>query len=97
MGTPVPGVAPQVGILVLDADAPSAGALRVILDSEGWRVRIVPDAQLLLTELKSGEWSLVVANIALTPPEQRRVHHPSRTRRRFARRRRPYARPLSDP
>jgi DNA-binding response OmpR family regulator len=69
MGTPVLPVAQQqVGILVLDADASSAGALRVILDSEGWRVRIVPDAQLLLTELKSGEWSLVVANIALTPP-----------------------------
>jgi DNA-binding response OmpR family regulator len=70
MGTPVlPIEARQVGILVLDADAASAGALRVILDSEGWRVRIVPDAQVLLTELKTGEWSLVVANIALTPPE----------------------------
>jgi len=68
MGTPVLPVPQQVGILVLDADAQSAGALRVILDSEGWRVRIVQDAQLLLTELKTGEWSLVVANIALTPP-----------------------------
>lgn len=69
MGTSVPGPTPQqIGILVLDADAQSAGALRVILDSEGWRVRIVPDAQLLLTELKTGEWSLVVANVALTPP-----------------------------
>lgn len=69
MGTPpVPLEAAQVGILVLDADPQSAGALRVILDSEGWRVRIVPDPQLLLTELKSGEWSLVIANIALTPP-----------------------------
>jgi DNA-binding response OmpR family regulator len=69
MGTPpVQLQAAQVGILVLDADSQSAGALRVILDSEGWRVRIVPDPQLLLTELKSGEWSLVIANIALTPP-----------------------------
>jgi DNA-binding response OmpR family regulator len=69
MGTPpVQLQAAQVGILVLDADPQSAGALRVILDSEGWRVRIVPDPQLLLTELKSGEWSLVIANIALTPP-----------------------------
>jgi DNA-binding response OmpR family regulator len=68
MGMPDLAVTKQVGILVLDADAPSAGALRVILDSEGWRVRIVPDANVLLSELKTGEWSLVVANIALTPP-----------------------------
>jgi DNA-binding response OmpR family regulator len=56
----------QVSILVLDDDSPSQGALRQILDSEGWRVRIVPDTKMLLTELKSGEWSLVIANIALT-------------------------------
>jgi DNA-binding response OmpR family regulator len=68
MGTSVPVQALQVGILVLDADPQSAGALRVILDSEGWRVRIVPDPQLLLSELKTGEWSLVIANVALTPP-----------------------------
>jgi DNA-binding response OmpR family regulator len=68
MGTAVPIIAPQVGILVLDADLQSGGALRQILDSEGWRVRIVPDAAMLLTELKTGEWSLVIANAALTPP-----------------------------
>jgi DNA-binding response OmpR family regulator len=68
MGTAAPIIAPQVGILVLDADLQSAGALRQILDSEGWRVRIVPDAAMLLTELKTGEWSLVIANAALTPP-----------------------------
>ena len=56
----------EVRILVLDNDAQSQGALRQILDSEGWRVRIVPDTQLLLTELKSGEWSLVIANVAMT-------------------------------
>jgi len=65
MGTPAIPAPRQVGILVLDDDSQNAGALRVILDSEGWRVRIVPDARLLLSELKSGEWSLVVANIAL--------------------------------
>jgi DNA-binding response OmpR family regulator len=68
MGTSVPVQPAQVGILVLDADVQSAAAVRVILDSEGLRVRVVTDAQLLLTELKTGEWSLVVANIALTPP-----------------------------
>src|ERR1700722_4163536 len=62
-----PTVAPrQVGILVLDDDASSQGALRQILDSEGWRVRIVPDTKLLLAELRSGEWSLVIANVAMT-------------------------------
>jgi DNA-binding response OmpR family regulator len=68
MGIPVQITPPQVGILVLDADVQSGGALRQILDSEGWRVRIVPDAAVLLTELRTGEWSLVIANIALTPP-----------------------------
>jgi DNA-binding response OmpR family regulator len=68
MGTGVSITPPQVGILVLDADLQSAGALRQILDSEGWRVRVVPDAAMLLTELKTGEWSLVIANAALTPP-----------------------------
>jgi DNA-binding response OmpR family regulator len=56
----------EVRILVLDDDAQGQGALRQILDSEGWKVRIVPDTRLLMTELKSGEWSLVIANVALT-------------------------------
>src|SRR5271154_4875042 len=63
--TPTPAPR-QVGILVLDDDVSSQGALRQILDSEGWRVRIVPDTKLLLAELKSGEWSLVIANVAMT-------------------------------
>jgi DNA-binding response OmpR family regulator len=67
MGTPAAPITPkQVGILVLDDDAQGAGAVRQILDSEGWRVRIVPDSRMLLAELKTGEWSLVIANIALT-------------------------------
>jgi DNA-binding response OmpR family regulator len=66
--TPVP-IAKQVGILVLDDDLSGQGALRQILDSEGWRVRIVPDTQLLMAELKTGEWSLVVANAALLGPD----------------------------
>ncbi len=59
----------QVGILVLDNDATGGTAVKQILDSEGWRVRIVPDVQLLLAELKTGEWSLVIANVALTGVE----------------------------
>lgn len=64
MGTS-PTVAPrQVGILVLDNDPYGAGAVKQVLDSEGWRVRTVADAKALLTELKSADWSLVVANAA---------------------------------
>lgn len=66
MATP-PHVQPrQVGILILDDDDQNQGALRQILDSEGWRVRLVQDPRLLFTELKSGEWSLVIANVALS-------------------------------
>jgi DNA-binding response OmpR family regulator len=60
---------PQVGILVLDNDAPGASAVKQILDSEGWRVRNVQDTRQLLAELKTAEWSLVIANVALTGVE----------------------------
>ncbi len=59
----------QVGILVLDDNAPGGSAVKQILDSEGWRVRIVADTQMLLAELKTGEWSLVIADVALTGVE----------------------------
>jgi len=54
---------------VLDDNAPGGSAVKQILDSEGWRVRIVADAQMLLSELKTGEWSLVIANVAMTGVE----------------------------
>lgn len=57
---------PQVGILVLDNDSQGSSAVKQILDSEGWRVRVVQDTQMLLSELKTGEWSLVIANVADT-------------------------------
>jgi len=60
---------PQVGILVLDNNAPGGSAVKQILDSEGWRVRTVQDAQMLLAELKTGEWSLIIANVVLTGVE----------------------------
>ena len=56
----------NVGILVLDDSAQGSSAVKQILDSEGWRVRVVSDSQMLLAELKTGEWSLVIANVALT-------------------------------
>ena len=66
MGTPAsPTEARQVGILILDEDPEGQGALKQILDSEGWRVRIVPDVKLFLAELRTGEWSLVIANVSV--------------------------------
>ena len=67
MGTPASPIEPrQVGILILDDDVQSQGALKQILDSEGWRVRVVPDIKMFLAELRTGEWSLVIANVTLT-------------------------------
>jgi DNA-binding response OmpR family regulator len=65
MASPLHAEPKQVNILVLDQEGPSATALRQVLDSEGWRVRVIADGKLLLAELKTGEWSLVIANIAL--------------------------------
>jgi DNA-binding response OmpR family regulator len=66
VGTTPTVVSRQVGILVLDNDAGGASAVKQILDSEGWRVLVVADTQMLLAELKTAEWSLVVANVAMT-------------------------------
>jgi DNA-binding response OmpR family regulator len=65
MATSPPVEPRHVGILVLDDDAQGSAAVRQILDSEAWRVRIVPDTKLLLAELKTAEWSLVIADVAL--------------------------------
>ena len=66
MGTPAtPVQTRQVGILILDDEQASQGALKQILDSEGWRVRIVQDTKMFLAELRTGEWSLVIANITI--------------------------------
>lgn len=56
----------QVGILIIDDDIVSQRALKNILDSEGWRVRIVPLASHAMAELASGAWNLVIVNVALT-------------------------------
>ena len=65
MASPLQVKPRQVNILVLDEEGPSANALRQVLDSEGWRVRVIGDTKLMLNELKTGEWSLVIANIAM--------------------------------
>jgi DNA-binding response OmpR family regulator len=64
MATPPSVAVRQVGLLVLENDPVNAMALKQILDSEGWRVRLVPDLPLLHAELKTAEYSLLIANIA---------------------------------
>jgi len=55
----------QVGILLVDDDVTSQQALKSVLDSEGWRVRIVPKTSEALAELATGEWNLAIVNVAL--------------------------------
>ncbi len=74
MATPPTAPVRQVGLLVLEADTNSSVALKQILDSEGWRVRLVPDLQMLQVELKTGEYALVIANIELVGLESPTFH-----------------------
>jgi CheY-like chemotaxis protein len=55
----------QVGILLVDDDVTHQQALKSVLDSEGWRVRIVPKASEALGELATGTWNLAIVNVAL--------------------------------
>lgn len=55
----------QVSLLVLEEDPHNATALKQILDGEGWRVRLVQDLPMLHAELKTAEYSLLIANIVM--------------------------------
>jgi DNA-binding NtrC family response regulator len=55
----------KIGILIIENDEANQSALRQLLDSEGWHVRVVPVVTQALMELSSGEWSLVIANIQM--------------------------------
>jgi CheY-like chemotaxis protein len=57
---------PEVGILIVDDDIANQRALKNILDSEGWRVRIVHGETRALAELANGSWNLAIVNTALT-------------------------------
>ena len=65
MANPPESEPKKVSILVLDQAGASADALRQVLDSEGWSVKFIADTKILLTEMRTGEWSLVIANIGL--------------------------------
>lgn len=55
----------DVGILIVDDDVSSQRSLKLVLDAEGWRVRIVPYAPQAMAELASGGWDLAIINVAL--------------------------------
>jgi DNA-binding NtrC family response regulator len=55
----------KIGILIIEDDEANQSALRQVLDSEGWHVRVVPVVNHALGELSTGEWSLVIVNIAM--------------------------------
>jgi DNA-binding response OmpR family regulator len=55
----------EIGILIIDDDAASQGAIKNVLDSEGFHVRIVPSPSDAMKELASGAWSLVIVNVTL--------------------------------
>jgi DNA-binding NtrC family response regulator len=59
-------LATRIGILIVEDDLATQSALRQMLDSEGWHLRIVPHLSDALAELSTGEWSLVIVNIAMT-------------------------------
>jgi DNA-binding response OmpR family regulator len=74
MATPSSPAPQQVGLLVLEDDPRNSAALRQILDSEGWRVRVVPDLNSLHAELKTAEYSLLIANVALVGLDSATFH-----------------------
>jgi DNA-binding NtrC family response regulator len=59
-------LATRIGILIVEDELATQSALRQMLDSEGWNLRIVPLLSDALAELSTGEWSLVIVNIAMT-------------------------------
>jgi DNA-binding response OmpR family regulator len=55
----------KVTILVIDDDPASQAALRQMLDSEGWTVHVASQPRVVLPALAKGEWTLVIANLAM--------------------------------
>ena len=56
----------KVTILVIDNDAASQETMRQMLDSEGWTVHIATNAGRVLPALAKGDWTMVIANLAMT-------------------------------
>jgi DNA-binding NtrC family response regulator len=66
MSKPEPSSPSKVTILVIDDDPSSQETLRQMLDSEGWSVHVAAKAALVLPTLAKSEWTMVIANVAVT-------------------------------
>jgi DNA-binding response OmpR family regulator len=56
----------KTGILVIENDEATQSALRQVLDSEGWQLRIASEVGQAMADLSTGAWSLVILNIGMT-------------------------------
>lgn len=56
----------DVRILIIDDDEATQSAMRHVLDSEGWKFKIQPLASETLNDLATGDWSLLLVNVALS-------------------------------
>jgi len=74
MANPTTTAVKRVGLLVLEDDPQNAGALKQILDAEGWRVRVVGDLKMLHAELKTAEYSLLIANVSIVGVDSPTFH-----------------------
>jgi len=55
----------EINILVLEEDAGSQNAIQMMMDGEGWKVRILGNATEGMQALAQGSWALVVASLTL--------------------------------
>jgi len=58
-------VAKEINILVLEEDSESQNAIQMMMDGEGWKLKILSDPDAGLQELAQGSWALVVATLTL--------------------------------
>ena len=58
-------MAKEINILVLEDDAGSQSALHLMMDGEGWKVKMLGDPDAGMQELAHGSWALVVASLSL--------------------------------
>jgi DNA-binding response OmpR family regulator len=55
----------EINILVLENDPGSQNAIQMMMDGEGWRLKIIADPDAALHDLAQGSWALVVASVAM--------------------------------
>jgi len=55
----------DINILILEDDAQAQGALQLMMDGEGWRLKMLGDPNAAMQELAHGSWALVVASLSL--------------------------------